>query len=129
VTGAYLRGEIDGSARGHLPQKQHLWAEMNLRYDRARALTYSVLDRVAVDPHADDVRLAWSSMVTTMEGAPELASMAIRACGGRSLLRPLPLERLYRDARCGATMLPWSAEVCLERLGQYGLVEGDGTFA
>jgi len=128
-TGSYLRGEIDGSARGHLPQKQHVWSEMNLLYDRARALTYSVLDRVAVDPHPDDVKLAWSSMITTMEGAPELASMAIRACGGRSLLRPLALERLYRDARCGATMLPWSVEVCLDRLGQYGLVEGDGTFA
>lgn len=129
TTGAYLRGDVDGSPRGHLPQKQHVWAEMNLLYERAHALTYSVLDRVAVDPHPDDVKLAWASMVTTMEGAPELASMAIRACGGRSLLRPLPLERLYRDARCGATMLPWSAEVCLERLGQYGLVDGDGTFA
>lgn len=129
VTGSYLRGEVDGSARGHLPQKQHVWAAMNLLYDRARALTFGVLDRVAVDPHPDDVKLAWSAMVTTMEGAPELASMAIRACGGRSLLRPLPLERLYRDARCGATMLPWSVEVCLERLGQHGLVEGDGTYA
>ena len=128
-TSSYLRGEIDGSARGHLPQKQHVWGEMTLLYDRARALTYSVLDRVAIDPHPDDVKLAWSSMVTTMEGAPELASMAIRVCGGRSLLRPLPLERLFRDARCGATMLPWSAEVCLERLGGYGLVDGDGSFA
>lgn len=27
-------------------------------------------------------------------------------------------ERLYRDARLGSTMLPWSAEVCLERLGR-----------
>ena len=129
TTGSYLRGDVDGSPRGHLPQKQHVWGEMTLMYDRARALTYSVLDRVAVDPHPDDVQLAWSSMVTTMEGAPELASLAIRACGGRSLLRPLPLERMYRDARCGATMLPWSVEVCLERLGQYGLVDGDGSFA
>jgi alkylation response protein AidB-like acyl-CoA dehydrogenase len=128
-TSSYLRGEIDGSARGHLPQKQHVWAEMTMLYDRTRALTYDVLDRVRVDPHPDDVKLAWSSMVTTMEGAPDLASMAIRACGGRSLLRPLPLERLYRDARCGATMLPWSVEVCLERLGQHGLVESDGSFA
>ena len=49
------------------------------------------------------------------------------ACGGRSILRPAPLERLYRDARCGATMLPWSVEVCLDRLGAYGITEpGDG---
>ena len=35
------------------------------------------------------------------------------------------LERLYRDARCGATMLPWSVDVCLERLGRAGLVDDD----
>jgi alkylation response protein AidB-like acyl-CoA dehydrogenase len=126
-TQRYLRGDIDGSDRSAHPQKQAAWAEMLLRYDQARSLTYHVLDRMTVDPHVDDVRLAWSAMVTTMEGAPAVASLAIRACGGRALLRPLPLERLYRDARCGATMLPWSVEVCQERLGQYGLVAGDGS--
>ena len=33
----------------------------------------------------------------------------------------LPLEQHYRDARCGSLMIPWSAEVCLERLGRFGL--------
>ena len=37
------------------------------------------------------------------------------------MLRPSPLERYYRDARCGATMLPWSVEVCLDRLGRADL--------
>jgi alkylation response protein AidB-like acyl-CoA dehydrogenase len=128
-TGSYLRGEVDGTSRRGHPQKQAAWAEMNLINDRAQALTDRVLERVSVDPHPDDVRLAWSAMVTTLEGAPEVASLAIRACGGRSLLRPMPLERLFRDARCGATMLPWSVEVCMERLGKFGLVKGDGSFA
>jgi alkylation response protein AidB-like acyl-CoA dehydrogenase len=122
-TQSYLRGEVDGTPRGDKPQKQHVWSEMLLTYDRARSLCYRVLDRVTVDPHVDDVRLAWSSMVTIMEGAPHVASLAIRACGGRSILRPAPLERLYRDARCGATMLPWSVEVCLDRLGAYGITD------
>jgi hypothetical protein len=39
------------------------------------------------------------------------------------LLRPNKLEQHYRDARCGATMLPWSVEVCLERLGRSGLYD------
>jgi alkylation response protein AidB-like acyl-CoA dehydrogenase len=65
-------------------------------------------------------------MVTVMDGAPEMASLALRVGGGRALLKPEPLERLYRDARCGATMLPWSVEVCLERLGRAGLVEDTG---
>lgn len=127
-TRAYLRGETDGATnRAQHPQKQAVWGEMLLRYDQTRALVYHVLDRVRVDPPVDDVRLAWSAMISIMDGAPEIASLAIKACGGRSLLRPLPFERLYRDARCGATMLPWSVEVCQQRLGQYGLVDGDGT--
>ncbi len=72
-TGSYLRGEIDGTPRRDHPQKQAAWAEMNLINDRAQALTSLVLDRVTVGPHPDDVRLAWSAMVTTMEGAPEVA--------------------------------------------------------
>jgi len=26
----------------------------------------------------------------------------------------LPLERIYRDSRCGSLMLPWTAELCLD---------------
>jgi alkylation response protein AidB-like acyl-CoA dehydrogenase len=47
-----------------------------------------------------------------------MASTAIQICGGRSMLRPSYIERAYRDARCGAVMLPWSAEICRERLGR-----------
>ncbi len=120
-TAAYLRGEHGVSARRDNPVKQAGWAEMNLVYERAQALLYRVLGECRVDPTPAAVRRAWSSMVTTMDGAPAVASLAIRVCGGRSMLRPNPLERYYRDARCGATMLPWSVEVCLERLGRAGL--------
>ncbi len=124
-TQSYLRGDIDGNFRAAHPQKQAAWAEMNITYQQARALCRSVVERAEVDPEPEVVHAGWASMVTTMEAAPDLASTAIRACGGRSILRPQPLERLYRDARCGATMLPWSVEVCLSRLGQYGLADDD----
>ena len=41
----------------------------------------------------------------------------------RSMMRALPLERLYRDSRCGSLMLPWTAEICLERMGRESLFE------
>ena len=82
---------------------------------------YRVLEESSVDPSPAALRRAWSAMITTMEGAPAIASEAIRICGGRSMLRPSKLEQHYRDARCGATMLPWSVEVCLDRLGRAGL--------
>jgi len=122
-TAAYLRGEVDGTPRWDKPQKQAGWAEMRLRYEQAQALCYRVLDEAGVDPSEEQLHRAWASMVATMEAAPDVASAAIRVCGGRSILRPLPLERIYRDARCGATMLPWSVEVCLDRLGRAGLVD------
>ena len=122
ATAAYLRGDGgEGPARRDHPIKQQGWAQMNLVYDRAQSLTYRVLAECGVDPSAEQVRRAWSSVVTVMEGAPLLASLALQVCGGRSMLRPSFLERAYRDARCGAAMLPWSVEVCLERLGRAGL--------
>lgn len=127
-----MRGVLDyteqylktGGRRDHVI-KQQGWAAMNIRYEQARALCHSVLADTGVDPTPDQVSKAWASMVTTMEGAPEMASTAIRICGGRSMLRPSYIERAYRDARCGATMLPWSVEVCLERLGQTRLYDDD----
>ena len=39
------------------------------------------------------------------------------------MLKALPLERLYRDSRCGSLMLPWTAELCLDRIGREALYE------
>lgn len=121
ATSSYLVGDGGPTARRDHPIKQQGWAEMNLIYEQAQALTYRVLAESGVDPSPAAVRRAWASMVTTMEGAAQLASTSIRVCGGRSMLRPSRLEQYYRDARCGATMLPWSVEVCLQRLGTAGL--------
>lgn len=120
-TVAYLQGEGGAPPRRDHPIKQQGWAQMNLIHDRAKALCFEVLAEVGVDPGPDALRRAMSSMVTTMEGAPEMAALALRVCGGRSMLRPSYLEQAYRDARCGATMLPWSVEICLDRLGRSGL--------
>ena len=122
ATGAYLRGDGGtGPARRDHPIKQQGWAQMNLLYDRAQSLTYRVLAECGIDPSGDQVRRAWSAVVSAMEGAPRVASLALQVCGGRSMLRPSYLEQAYRDARCGAAMLPWSVEVCLDRLGRAGL--------
>jgi len=131
-----MRGILDfteeylkASSRREHPIKQQGWAEMNIRYEQAQSLCYRVLADTQVDPSQEKITRAWASLVTTMEGAPEMASTAIRICGGRSMLRPSYIERAYRDARCGATMLPWSVEVCLQRLGQtrlFDALEGEG---
>ena len=58
-----------------------------------------------------------------MENANEIAQLAIRTCGGQSMLKTFPLERMYRDSRCGSLMLPWTSELCQDMLGKGCLYE------
>ena len=50
-----------------------------------------------------------------------LAASAPDACAQAA--EHLPLERLYRDSRCGSLMLPWTAELVLDRMGRETLYE------
>lgn len=107
--------------RREIPPKQWGWAEIQIMAERSHALWERAVDEAAIDPSPDAVRRALAATYTAMETAQEVAAKAIRVCGGTTILKNLPLEQHYRDARCGALMLPWSAEVCLQRLGTHGL--------
>ena len=112
-----------GMSRREVPQKQALWAQMQVAYERSRALWEQAVREARVDPTTEEVRRAWAASYTVMETAPEVASLAIRACGGISMLRNLRFEQHYRDARCGSLMFPWTADIALERLGRAGLFD------
>lgn len=123
----YLRGELDDGdtlvKRRMFPTKQLAVAQMNILVEQSRALFLRAFAEARIDP-PKDVRLrALAAQYTIMENANEICRLAIRTCGGQSMLRPLPLERLYRDSRCGSLMLPWTAELCLDRIGREALYE------
>ncbi len=122
----YLRGELEGMPpvkRRMYPTKQIAVAEMWVRLEQTRALFLRMLEDARVDPPKDARLRAYAAQYTIMENANDLCRLAIRTCGGQSMLKSLPLERLYRDSRCGALMLPWTAELCLDRLGREALYE------
>lgn len=121
----YLRGEVAGMSlrRRASFTKQIAMAEMCIKLEQTRALFLRALSDARVDPPRDARLRAYAAQYTVMENANEICRLAIRTCGGHSILRPLPLERLYRDSRCGSLMLPWTAELCLERLGREALYE------
>ncbi len=123
----YLRGELPGAASGTArrdnPIKQYGWAEMQIQYEQSRAMLHSVIDAAHIDPDEDTMVTAWAAVYTVMEHASEVARTAVRVCGGQSMLKHLPLERMYRDSRLGSTMLPWSAEVALDRIGKARLYD------
>lgn len=122
-TRQYLRGESGVPAGRDHQIKQAGWAQMQMLYERSQSLTYRSIAEAHADPTAAELRRAMIATVTTLEDVAALASLAIRVCGGRSMLRPSRLEQHYRDARCGATMLPWSVEECLVRIGRMELYD------
>jgi alkylation response protein AidB-like acyl-CoA dehydrogenase len=122
----YLRGEWPGMPpvkRRMYPTKQIAVAEMHVMLEQTKALWFQAITEAGPDPAKDQVLRAWAAQHTVMENAAAIAAKAVRTCGGQAMLKSLPLERLYRDARCGALMLPWTAELCIDRIGRDALYE------
>ncbi|UCH73166.1 MAG: acyl-CoA dehydrogenase family protein [Rhodospirillales bacterium] len=122
----YLRGEQPGAGpvkRRMYPTKQIAVAEMRIMLEQTKALWFQMLCEAGPNPTKDQLLRAWAAQYTVMENANALAQRAIRTCGGQSMLKSLPLERIYRDSRCGSLMLPWTAELCLDRIGRGAVYE------
>lgn len=125
-TVAYLRGEIAGApaaAARKSAAKQLAVAEMRLKLEQATALFLRTIAEARFQPTKAERLRAYATQHTVMETSNELCRLALRVCGGRSIAKALPLERLYRDSRCGSLMLPWTVEICAERMGRESLYE------
>ena len=122
----YLRAELPGMSpvkRRMYPTKQAAVAEMRIKLEQTRALFLCSLRDAGIDPDAEARQRLHAAHYTVMENANAICSLALRTCGGQAMLKAQPLERLYRDSRCGSLMLPWTAELCVDRLGRECLYE------
>ncbi|WP_310566030.1 acyl-CoA dehydrogenase family protein [Hydrogenophaga sp.] len=122
----YLRGEVPGEPpikRRQFPTKQITVAQMRLQLESMKSLFTRAIFEAKPNPSKDEKLRLYAAHYAVMEGANDLARLGIRTCGGQSMLKHLPLERLYRDSRCGALMLPWTAELILDRMGRETLYE------
>ena len=122
----YLRGEMPGTPpvkRRMFPTKQIAVAEMRVMLEQTKGLWFQAIAEARANPSKEQVLRAYAAQHTVMENANAIATKAIRTCGGQAMLKSLPLERIYRDSRCGSLMLPWTAEICLDRLGRETLYE------
>ena len=125
-TVAYLRGEMPGTPpvkRRMYPTKQLAVAQMRIMLEQTKSLWFQSISEAKTSPDKESLIRAWTAQYTVMENANEIAQLAIRTCGGQAMLRSLHLERLYRDSRCGALMLPWTAELCMDMIGKAALYE------
>lgn len=120
----YLRGEMPGTPpvkRRMYPTKQIAVAQMRIMLEQTKALWFQSISEAKPNPGQESLLRAWTAQYSVMENSNEIAQLAIRTCGGQSMLRSLHLERLYRDSRCGALMLPWTAELCVDMIGKAAL--------
>jgi alkylation response protein AidB-like acyl-CoA dehydrogenase len=125
-TVAYLRGELPGTPpvkRRMYPTKQIAVAEMRIQLEQTKALWFQAITEARPNPSKEQVLRAYAAQHTVMENANAIATKALRTCGGQAMLKSLPLERIYRDSRCGSLMLPWTAEICVDRIGREALYE------
>ncbi len=123
---AYLRGEMPGTPpvkRRMYPTKQIAVAEMRIQLEQTKALWFQAISEARPDPSKEQVLRAYAAQATVMENANAIAGKALRTCGGQAMLKSLALERIYRDSRCGSLMLPWTAEICVDRIGREALYE------
>ncbi|OZA16453.1 MAG: hypothetical protein B7Y02_03205 [Rhodobacterales bacterium 17-64-5] len=98
---------------------------MYARLASMRALWWQAFMEAQGMPSKAQVLRMYAAQYNVMEGVQEIAALAIRTCGGQSMLKSLPLERMYRDSRCGALMLPYTAEIMEDYLGVLTLYEMD----
>jgi alkylation response protein AidB-like acyl-CoA dehydrogenase len=125
-TVAYLRGEAPGTPpvkRRMYPTKQIAVAEMHIMLEQTKGLWFQAVSEACPNPSKAQMLRAYAAQHTVMENANALATKAIRTCGGQAMLKSLPLERIYRDSRCGSLMLPWTAEICVDRIGREALYQ------
>jgi alkylation response protein AidB-like acyl-CoA dehydrogenase len=122
----YLRGEVEGEPpvkRRQYPTKQIAVAQMRIQLESMKSLFMRAITEARPNPSKDEKLRLYAAHYSVMEGANDIARLALRTCGGQSMMKHLPLERLYRDSRCGALMLPWTAELILDRMGRETLYE------
>ncbi len=83
----------------------------------AREVVRQAARRVDADPGAAGTsRWIWRAKLVAGDTAQEVAASVLEACGASATRRGHPLERLYRDARCGA-LQPATSDVCADWLG------------
>jgi alkylation response protein AidB-like acyl-CoA dehydrogenase len=127
-TVAYLRGEVAGQPaadRRIFATKRMAVAQMYAKISGMRALWWQVFMEAQGMPSRAQVLRMYAAQYNVMEGVQEIAALAIRTCGGQSMLKSLPLERMYRDSRCGALMLPYTTEIMEDYLSVLTLYEVD----
>ncbi|HLI80296.1 MAG TPA: acyl-CoA dehydrogenase family protein [Candidatus Binataceae bacterium] len=111
----------------HLPSVYNKVGEMDMLIEGARAAMYKAAGEVDSDHPASWSRRAVAARMIAIENSVKVVDLALRAVGGSSYFKRLPLERLFRDVRAGLYH-PFDSDESLEFLGKsaFGLPMMEG---
>ena len=127
-TVAYLRGEVEGQPtadRRMFGAKRIAVGRMYARLASMRALWWQAFMEAQGMPSKAQVLRMYAAQYNVMEGVQEIAALAIRTCGGQSMLKSMPLARMYHDSRCGTLTLPYTSEIMEDYLSVLTLYDTD----
>jgi acyl-CoA dehydrogenase len=91
--------EAFGRAIGRFQAIRHKFAEMSVKIEVSRALTYNCLRKFAAGE--DATREVTQAKLLTQRAMCDVADEAIQIHGGYGYMREYGVERAYRDARLG----------------------------
>jgi alkylation response protein AidB-like acyl-CoA dehydrogenase len=110
----------------HLPAVYNKVGEMEMLIEGARAAMWKAAADYERDEPRNWSRKAIAACMIARENAVRVVDLALRAVGGSSYFKRLPLERYYRDVRAGLYH-PFDSDESIEFLGRsaFGLPMAD----
>jgi alkylation response protein AidB-like acyl-CoA dehydrogenase len=102
---------------GHLPAVRARIGRADAEVEAARLVVTEAARRVDAAPGDPETnRWVWRAKLLAGTTAAEVAASMLEAAGTSASRRGHPLERLFRDARCGS-LQPATSDVCADWLG------------
>ena len=101
----------------HLPSVYNKVGEIDLLIETARAMMWKAGAEMNLDDPVSWSRKAIAARMVAIENSVKAVDLALRAVGGASYFKRLPLERYYRDVRAGLYH-PFDTDESLEFLGK-----------
>jgi alkylation response protein AidB-like acyl-CoA dehydrogenase len=111
----------------HLPAVRARLGRADAQVAAARLVVLEAARRVDSDPGTPETnRWIWRAKLTAGETAIAVAASVLEAAGTSATRTGHPLERIFRDARCGS-LQPATSDVCADWLGMSALgLDPDG---